>query len=162
LNFHEVDSSRPGNYRVYAWVNGSDHQELLNPAADSEANYGFGLSLDQELSDGLAAFARYGSQRESLSQIAQAWSVGLQASGAALGREGDTLGIAYGVAIIGDDWEAAESGNWGNEEHLELYYNYQVNDSLAISPNLQWVQNPNGETDNDDVWVFGLRAQLGL
>ena len=163
VNFKPAIGGRPGNYRIYGWFNGSDHVELKDPAETDENNYGVGLSFDQEITEWLGVFARYGWQRGSVSQVEHGWSAGLQFSGKLYGREDDTFGLAYGMTIIGDDWEDANSEiHAGDEHHIELYYNLKVNDHLNISPDIQWVENPNGDKDNDDVWALGIRAQVSF
>jgi len=163
INFKPEIAGHPGNYRIYGWFNGSDHENLKDPTKTREDNYGVGLSFDQEITESLGIFARYGWQRGSVSQVEHAWSAGLQCSGKFYGREDDTFGLAYGMAVIGDDWKDANSGiNAGDEHHVELYYNLKVNEHLNISPDIQWVKNPNGDRDNDDVSAFGIRAQLSF
>ena len=123
------------------------------------------MSFDQELTDLVTLFARYGRQRGRVSQVKHGWSAGIQCSGKFYGREIDTFGLAYGVAIIGEDWRAVDRSDGiksGDEHHVELYYNLKVNDHLDISPDIQWVKNPNGDRDNDMVWAFGIRAQLSF
>lgn len=165
VNFKPKIAKHQGNYRIYGWFNGSDHEDLNDSTKTQEDNYGFGVSFDQEVTDVFGLFARYGWQRGSVSQIEHAWSAGFQCSGKFYGREDDIFGLAYGMAIIGDDWKDVDRTNGINsadEHHVELYYNLKVNDHLNISPDIQWVKNPNGDSDNDDVWAFGLRAQLSF
>ena len=165
LDFKPKIAERQGNYRIYGWFNGKDHDDLKEPAKTKEDNYGYGVSLDQDITEIVTLFARYGWQMGRVSQVEHAWSAGLQCSGKFYGREDDTLGLAYGMAIIGDDWKDVDRGNGintGDEHHVELYYNLKVNDHLNISPDIQWVKNPNGDRDNDDVWAFGIRAQLSF
>ena len=161
INFMPEIAAYLGNYRIYGWFNGSDHEDLKDSTKTQEDNYGFGLSFDQEITESLGIFARYGWQRASVSQVEHAWNAGLQYSGKFYGREDDTFGLAYGMAVICDDWKDANSDiNAGDEHHVELYYNLKANEHLNISPNIQWMKNPNGDRDNDDVWAFGIRAQL--
>ena len=165
LDFKPKIAERQGNYRIYGWFNGKDHDDLKEPAKTKEDNYGYGVSLDQDITEIVTLFARYGWQMGRVSQVEHAWSAGLQCSGKFYGREDDTLGLAYGMAIIGDDWKDVDRGNGintGDEHHVELYYNLKVNDHLNISPDIQWVKNPNGDRDNDNVWVLGIRAQLSF
>jgi carbohydrate-selective porin OprB len=165
LDFKPKIGERQGNYRVYGWLNDKEHVDLKDPDKTGEKNYGVGLSFDQEITEVLTLFARYGWQRGSVSQIEHAWSAGLQCSGKFYGRKDDVIGLAYGMAIIGSDWEDTDRDNGirsGNEHHVELYYNLKVNDHLSLSPDIQWVKNANGDRDNDDVWAFGLRARLSF
>jgi len=160
-----VIAGRQGNYRLYGWLNDKEHEDIINPDKTHQEGYGFGLSCDQEITDCFGVFGRYGWQRGSVYQVEHAASCGCQLSGSCYGRSDDVIGLAYGVAIISDDWESVDraSGiNTGDEHHVEAYYNCRVNDNLSVSPDVQWVANPNGDKDNDDVWVFGVRAQMGF
>jgi len=156
-------AARRGNYRVYAWLNGKDHEDLRDSAGTKESNYGFGLSLDQEITNRLGLFARYGWQRGSVSRIERTWSAGLQCSARGFGGDGDVFGLACGEAIIGEAWkDLARAGgvNTGDERRVELYYNLRANEHLTICPDIQWVRNPGGDRDNGDVWAFGIRVQF--
>ncbi|MBN2034416.1 MAG: carbohydrate porin [Deltaproteobacteria bacterium] len=165
LDFKPKIAERLGNYRIYGWFNGKDHEDLRDPDKTKEDNYGFGLSFDQEISEVMTLFVRYGWQMDRVSQVEHAWSAGFQFSGKFYGREDDTFSLAYGMSIIGDDRKNADRGNGittSDEHHVELYYNLKVNDHLNLLPDIQWVKNPNGDRDNGDVWAFGMRAQLSF
>jgi len=158
-------AGRQGNYRIYGWRNGLEHDRLLSPEITDDANYGFGLSADQEISEGVTLFARYGHQRGSVSQMEHAWSVGVDITGKILRREEDSLGLAYGQAIIGKNWKSLDELTGidsGDEHHLEIYYRIKTNKYFSVSPNLQWVKNPNGDKGNNSVWAFGIRTYLNL
>ena len=161
IDFKPKLADRQGNYRVYGWLNGMDHDELTHPAETGKAGWGFGVSCDHELCDGCTIFARYGWQRGSLYEVEHALSAGVQFSGKYFGRENDHIGLAYGLAILGGDYKQTVSDP-GDEHHFEAYYQLHVNENLSISPDVQWVRNPNGDTDNDDVWVFGIRGTLSF
>ena len=49
-----------------------------------------------------------------------------------------------------------------DETHLELYYRYQVDKHLSISPDFQMVNNPGGDDAAGPVFIGGLRAELGF
>ena len=51
------------------------------------------------------------------------------------------------------------------EGHVELYYNFALNEYIHISPDLQLVWNPNGvskksDGDNDAIFISGIRARM--
>lgn len=147
--------NRPGNYRFYAWFNGSDHEKLDNSGQDS--GYGFGLSFDQEVADGVGVFLRYGWQDSDVYEFDNALSAGVSFSGKLWGREGDTLALGFGVAFLSDDYEKTLA-NADDEYHLEAYYAIQVNDHLTITPDIEWTDNPGGHADYDSFWVVSTRA----
>lgn len=152
-----------GNYRLYAWRNGTDHAAISDPSVLAGANSGFGLSVDQEAGHDLSLFGRYGSQRSEVACIRRALSGGVQLSGKAYGRADDALGLAYGYAILGRERKtaAALSGlEPANEHHWELYYKWKTSDGLELSPDIQLVRNPNGDGAAGAFWAFGVRANL--
>ncbi|MCK9275846.1 MAG: carbohydrate porin [Syntrophales bacterium] len=165
ISFSPRFTDRKGNYRIYGWLNGTDHEHLLDSSKTDAHNYGFGLSFDQEVLEFLTIFTRYGWQCGSVSQIEHAFSAGFQFTGNPYGRESDAFGMAYGMAVPGDDWKELKRSNGnnpGNEHHLEIYYTVKMNDHLNVSPDVQWVRNGNGDRASDDLWVFGIRAQLSF
>ncbi len=167
INFKpEFFYGREGNYRFYTWVNDKDHTKLLDATKSEERGYGFGLSFDQQFTDNLTAFTRFGWQDEEVYNCDMSWSTGLQLAGERWGRDEDVLGIAIGQVIPGDDYEKA--GNPAHKEgHLEAYYNIHINDSLSITPDVQVIQNPKGvksdsEGRDDMVVVLGVRTQISF
>ena len=137
-----------GNYRVYASLDGS------NP--DTKKGFSFGVSLDQQITDKLTLFARYGQSDEDVYELTQAWSAGGQYVGLLPDRKDDVLGFAYGqIQAIGD---IADS----QEKLAELYYKFKVNDQIEVAPIAQYLINPAGNSSTDDVVVLALRSQISF
>ncbi len=155
---------RAGTYRIYAWFNGADHEKFSDPESKTD-NYGFGLSLDQPLSPSLGIFLRYGRQRAGVAAVEHAISTGFELAGNPWNRPDDAFGLAGGILLMSDDWEDAQRAaglDPAREQHIETYYKLRINDNLSISPDLQWIHNPDGDAAADDVWSFGLRAQMTI
>ncbi len=151
--------NRPGNYRFYAWFNGARHPKLNAPGVDS--GYGFGLSFDQEVADGLGVFVRYGWQDGEVYKFDNALSGGVSLAGKFWGRENDTLALGVGVVFLSGDYESQLKNQGidpGDEYHVEAYYSYQVSAHLTITPDVQWTDNPSGYKDYDSFWVFSTRV----
>jgi carbohydrate-selective porin OprB len=89
------------------------------------------------------------------------WTLGVQLSGEIWQRERDTFGVAFGKTVLTDDYRKANV-HTGDESYLESYYRLGVTDRLAISGDLQWVKNAGGNSLANDVYIFGLRGQLGV
>jgi carbohydrate-selective porin OprB len=181
---------RQGNYRFYGWINGGDHEKwwvprdvrwpygyrLLgvepddlwwgnyqNRIQDNETGVGFGVSFDQELSDTVTAFLRFGFQDGDIYEAKYSWSLGGQIRGSLWNRPDDMLGVAYGQAVLSSDYERFLKHydiHPGDEGHFEAYYRYQVNDHLAISPDVQVINNIAGSEKVHTVTVLGLRGQV--
>lgn len=158
LNFKPGFLGKKGNYRFYGWINGTDHAEWDDPTADEEGT-GFGLSFDQEITDAITAFCRFGWQDEDIYEMEYYWTLGAAISGCVWGRDEDVLGIAFGQAILGDEYGDTLADD-GDESHLECYYSYKLNDHFTISPMIQVVTNPGGDDDADTVIIPGIRTQM--
>lgn len=169
LNFKPNLLERPGNYRVYGWLNDKDHIKWDNAAKIKEEGYGFGLSFDQELTDCIGAFVRYGWQNPEVYangsefSLEQSWSTGIRLAGSLWSRDDDIFAIAFGQVIPSDDYKKANSVKANSEEHLEAYYSFKANDHLTVSPDIQVIWDPyGGDAVNGDktVVVGGLRGQV--
>lgn len=177
LNVKPGFLGREGNYRLLAWSNGQNHTCWNDTAKDKEDAYGYGISLDQELTDVVGVFARYGWQDPDVvlstdpafdittaAGLEHAYSLGLQFKGSAWGRTEDVLAIAFGQAFPSDEYKNQDATRKADpENHLEWYYNWRVNDNFHLSPDLQVIWNPYGGdavNGNDTILVGGLRAQV--
>ncbi|MBU1397265.1 MAG: carbohydrate porin [Gammaproteobacteria bacterium] len=165
-----------GNYRLYAWTNGSATPYSNAAASDTERQSGWGLSADQQITETATVFARYGQATQGSVRFDQAITAGVELSGAAWGREKDRLGIAGGWLRASKDFEAdapvldadgVDGPDFGyapsGAEYLaELYYAWQVNEHLELTPDLQWIARPGADGAAEDITVVGLRATMGF
>jgi hypothetical protein len=78
-----------------------------------------------------------------------------------LGKEGSLGGIIVGM----EPWVAESSidveGFDDDAEtslHAEAFYQYQLNDNIAITPGVIYVNNPDNNEDNDDLFIGTLRT----
>jgi len=150
---------RPGNYRAYFWFDDAKHTKWSDPGTTTQVNFGAGTSIDQQLTDDLTAFARFGWEDPDVSTVEWAWSTGFQFEGTTWKRENDYIGFAIGMDIPSGDYE--DAGNYGDPEgHIEAYYNFYVNEHLAIAPDYQLIWNPNGNDNEDPINIIGIRGQL--
>ena len=155
-----------GNYRAYFFYSGTDHTKWESPEATKRPNYGMGLSCDQKLGEVFGWFCRLGWADPAVSQLEYHWSTGMQMTGKYWARPDDIIGVGVGQAIPGDKYGEADNPH-DNETHLEAYYNIKINEYLHISPDLQFIWNPDGVSDNNDgdadpIFVYGLRGQIGF
>lgn len=158
VNFKPNLLGQDGNYRAYFWHDDSSHTKWSDPGTISQRNFGFGTSCDQKILDYLTLFGRFGWEDPDVSIVEWAWSTGFQLDGILWKREKDYLGCAIGMDIPSDDY--GDAGNTSDSEgHIETYYNFHVNDNLHISPDYQFIWNPNGE-DRDPINIIGVRGQV--
>jgi hypothetical protein len=159
---------RPGNYRIYAWTNGQFVPYNDDAATTTARQTGFGFSIDQEVvSRALTVFARYGHSFSGPVRFDNAVTVGAQLNGYGWGRQEDRIGLAYGWLNTGAGFKAAAQTVYGYsptgaEQDIELYYAWQINKNLQLSPNVQWIVQPGGDSSAQNLWVLGLRAVAGF
>lgn len=162
---------RQGNYRLYGWLNNKDHIEWNDASQTKKKNYGFGLSCDQELTDCMGAFARYGWQNPKVYSsgsdfsLEQFWSVGLQVIGKNWDRLDDTFALAFGQIIPSNNYKKVNRLKGKSEKHFEAYYHFKMYKQISITPDLQIIWNPYG-TDaangSKTIFVGGIRAHLNF
>lgn len=174
---------RRGNYRLYGWWDGRKHlknQDLATANARTtpvyndnladQAQKGWGVSFDQEFAEGVKGFVRYSQTEDDLSRwdgdsawelipFDKLWTLGLELSGGLWQRENDAIGVAFGQTLLTDAYQQANV-NSDDEGYGEAYYRLALEERFSISGDLQWVQNAGGHSEADDVYIFGIRAQL--
>lgn len=154
---------REGNYRFHYIYDARNFTDVNS--GKTEENTGFGLSLDQEVADGIGLFARYAMQDEDLEEnlVKSSISGGVSLSGSLWNRENDVVGIAYGILSVNDKApDIAAISNSGDEGHFEIYYKLGFSDHFTLTPDLQVVTNAGGDADNDTITVYGVRAQMNF
>ncbi len=171
LSFKPIFFKKHGSYRFYMWLNDKNHTKWSNTTATKEKGYGFGLNLDQELSEVLGVFLRYGWQNPKVYMdgedfsLEQSYSVGFQLDGALWNRDNDIFGFGFGQVFPSSDYKNANGLKAKSETHLEAYYNFRMNDNLALSFDFQTVWDAYGADSNrggKPIVLGGLRIQVNL
>jgi porin len=160
------NGSMPGTYRVGLW---NDPQPKAN--SDSVKNnrddVGIYTSCDQVFykenddpddSQGLGIFFRYGYAPSKRNDITNFVSFGLQYQGLIDGRDEDVLGLGFARGYFSDSADVTYSDDYENA--VELYYNTKVNEMFNVSPAVQYITNPGGNSSSKDAFVAGVRVQV--
>jgi carbohydrate-selective porin OprB len=150
-----------GNYRLYGWYAGYNHSRLdgdRNFIAGRKAKgWGIGISADQQITEMLGLFGRFGWNNDDVYVVGWEASGGVNLKGLIPGRDEDNLGLGFAALIPGNRYAQNDP-----EYHLELYYRIAVTENLAFSPDLQYVWNPGGNSDNDSVFAGMLRGEFNF
>jgi high affinity Mn2+ porin len=189
-------NKRPGTVRLLAYLNTANmgsYQDaialsnLTGQAPDLRAvekfgniKYGFGLNMEQELSDMLGIFLRAGwndgkTENWCFSEIDQTLTVGLSANGSRWKRPDDNLGLAVAVNGISEDHRQylALGGkgfmigdgalNYARETIAELYYNFRpLKKGIWFTGDYQFCLNPGYNADRGPVNIFSIRVHAEL
>lgn len=123
----------------------ADESNILGQAADS----GFNFSASKLMGAWLS-FVRYGqSDNGSLLGIDESLSGGFLRYG--LGGKNNNLGVAV-------NW--ADANTEDDQVTLEAFYIMQLSSYWELSVDLQFVDNPANNLEQDSVFIYGLRTRL--
>ncbi|MDR3212339.1 MAG: carbohydrate porin [Azoarcus sp.] len=167
---------RTGNYRLYAWRR-RDVPRFYNETSSSHHS-GVGLSVDQQIGDGVLLFGRYGQLIHGKLPFNRAFALGAQINGTYWGRAADAVGIGASWLKASSSYKRAGGEGYYNAESFdantpdftftpsgaervaELYYRYQITPQFSLTPDVQWVRRAGANPDADTVTVFGVRANV--
>lgn len=176
INFKLEPMGKTGNYRVYYWNRqGRTRSDLANTANPNDTglvkaeNKGFGVSIDQKVTDAVGVWFRAGEQRKQVARFDRHLSLGASINGAAFGRPDDTIGLGVGTSRTGkvyrDYKKSQDAGFKGSAEtYMEAYYSFAVggaaeNSGFHITPDIQYVTNPGGDSNAGNLFIYGVRLQ---
>ena len=142
-----------------------------------QSKYGFGVSLEQNITDSVGVFARYSwnngqTEGYSFTDVNNSALVGVSIKGKPWARPDDVLGIAYASnGISGANRDYLEAGgsnffcgdgklNYQREGIFEIYYSFKVTKAFWLTADYQRIQNPCFNTDRGPVNVYTVRGHV--
>jgi hypothetical protein len=169
-----------GTYReaVNAFLAGADKTpNILLHEHFSALKYGFGYNAEQELTENLRVFGRFGwneGQHESFAytEVDQTAEAGADYVGNRWHRPADKIGLAVvSNAIKADHQNYLRLGglgfllgdgklNYGRENIVESYYNWHAWRGLFYTVDVQHINNPGYNRDRGPAWVGAVRAHI--
>ena len=175
-----VNHAHMGLYRdaVKAYLAGVDATpDIVKHETFGAVKYGFGLNAEQELTDNLRVFGRFGwneGQHESFAytEVDQTVELGVDYAGRSWGRANDKIGLAFvSNAIKRDHQEYLKLGglgfilgdgklNYAREDILEGYYNVHAWRGAFYALDGQFVEHPGYNQDRGPVLVESVRMHV--
>jgi high affinity Mn2+ porin len=172
-----------GTYReaVDAFLYGADQSlpapNILLHEHFGALKYGFGYNAEQELTENLRVFGRFGwneGQHESYvyTEVDQTAEAGADYTGTRWRRPADKIGLAVvSNAIKRDHQNYLRLGglgfllgdgnlNYGRENIVESYYTLHAWRGLFYSVDVQHINDPGYNRDRGPVWVGSVRAHI--
>jgi high affinity Mn2+ porin len=151
--------------------------EITAHPLQTTTKYGFGVNVEQPLTDWLGVFARWGwneGQHESYAytEVDESEQVGAGAQGARWKRKLDRAGLAFiSNGISRDHQEYLALGgvgfllgdgnlNYGRENIVETYYTLHVWRGIFTSLDAQYISNPGYNRDRGPVFAPALRLHV--
>lgn len=177
-------NGRPGSYKIGVWYNTSEGEDLYQDvnheprgltgldARERNGQYGVYLNFEQQITgtaggSGASVFLNISQADRATAQTDGQIALGLQYKGP-FGRPNDSIGVAVGAthnngryaryvrqvsgpdAVVGDGYEYVG----------EVHYTWSPIPSVYLRPNLQYVLNPGGTSQNHDAFVVGLKTGI--
>jgi high affinity Mn2+ porin len=174
-----VNSANMGVYRdqVIKAARSGTTPDITDHPWRITAKYGFGINLEQHLSQYLTAFARLGwndgrTESFAYTEVEQTLLQGIKANGLWWHRRHDQAGIALvSNAIKKDHQNYLNAGglgfllgdghlNYGRENTVESYYTMHIWRGLYIAPGVQHVNHPGYNRDRGPVVVPSFRTHV--
>jgi hypothetical protein len=169
-----------GTYReaVDAFLSGTDMTpNILLHEHFSALKYGFGYNAEQELTENLRVFGRFGwndgkTESFAYTEVDQTVEAGADYTGARWNRPADKIGLAVvSNAIKSDHQNYLKLGglgfllgdgnlNYGRENIVESYYNWHAWRGLFYAVDVQHINNPGYNRDRGPAWVGSVRAHI--
>lgn len=166
----EPDTANPGFYKT--------NYSVVNSRQYGRSKYGYGINLEQNLSDQIGLFARasYNDGKNEtwcFTEIDRALSVGTLISGSKWHRENDQIGVAYCASGLSNEHQnyLAKGGlgfmlgdgklNYGNEHLVESFYKISLlKDQITTSVVYQFIKNPGYNKDRGPMQVVSIRMHV--
>ena len=191
---HWLDPKRQGAVRVLSYVNHAhmgDYREavqqylagetatpdITQTAKFGNVKYGFGFNTEQEVTDNLRLFGRFGwneDQHESFAytEVGQTILFGGDYAGHQWHRANDKFGVAYVSNAIKRDHQnylhygglgflLGDGGlTYGREDIMEWYYNAHLWRGLYMMTGGSQIAHPGYNKDRGPVYVYSVRAHI--
>lgn len=175
-----VNHARMGNYRTAntEFVDGLVAvPDIIATRTSGAVKYGFGLNMEQQLSEDARAFARFGwnngkTESYEYTEVDQTFEAGGDYSGRRWGRVNDKLGVAFvSNAIKKDHQFYLQHGgrgfllgdgtlNYGRENIVESYYNLHTWRGVFYALGASYVAHPGYNRDRGPVIVPSVRMHV--
>lgn len=167
----------PGSYRIGTWFVPGERPVYFNSwgglraPKTSWSDTGFYLGIDQLVyreretpgdMQGLGLFCRYGYAHGQVNFLEHFWSAGASYKGLLPTRDKDTLAFGVAQGIVSGDYRRQIDGTADRETAYELYYAIQATPWLVVTPDMQFINQPGGNQDSRDAWVFGIRLRVNF
>ncbi|MEM7176128.1 MAG: carbohydrate porin [Pseudomonadota bacterium] len=163
INQDSKSSGLPGRYVLGAIYDSSDYEKFSDPNVNEDGNYGFYGIAEQMVyregaagsDEGLTAWASVTfSPEDDINTLPVGVFAGANYKGLIDGRDDDVTAFGVYYGLFSDDLPGQNS-----EVVFELNYRVQVAPSTYITPDIQYVLNPNGGGIQDAL-VLGFEASI--
>jgi porin len=148
-----------------AWRFGRSKAGLSDPQ-DRDSEYGGYASIERKLGANLVAYGRFGMANAEASRIGLYAGGGIVHDGGFLPDHADAIGLAFGYARNGSEYEHAMRAEGvavtAGELACEITWRIPFGEHLVLQPDVQYIVDPDTNPDIADALVLILRVELSL
>lgn len=151
---------------IGSWYHTTDFEDFDGGIRD--ANNGFYLLgekriwSEEDVTQGLGAFARIGVADSDRNQIARYFGFGLSYTGLVPSRDEDIAAVGFAFARNGNEYKDSDPEALGGETAIEANYRIGITPYLAVTPDFQYIVNPGAVKGVDDSFLVGIRVEIAL
>lgn len=156
--FGNLCADLPGSLATYYWSNPKAENAL---SGTEESHTGWGVSIDQHLTQDLAVFARTSRGISGTRLFDRGLTYGTQLKGSTWNRPDDHIALGF-AHLRPDPILVAQGAGKERESTAELMYAYALSESLVISADLQWIRNSAGDAQAPTAKLMGFRTKLSF
>lgn len=174
-----LNTARMGDYQQVLANPGQYGNDVANTRADGRHKYGFALSVEQQFTDTMGAFARLSwndghTESWAFTEIDRSAAVGVTQNGRPWHRPQDIVGAGVVVSGLSPWHERYLAGggygfiigdgqlNYAPEVVGDIYYKFQLNDLISVSGIYQPVINPGYNQDRGPVHLLSGRLHIAF
>jgi porin len=114
----------------------------------------------QDKTQGVGLFGRFGISDGEANAVETFYSIGVGGMGLIPDRDRDKFGLGYFFTQYADG--PSDLLGLADSQGVELFYNIEVAPWFHLTPDLQVIMNPGGDSDRDVAIVYGLRGQVSF
>lgn len=165
---HARPAGLPGSYRFGVFYD-TKRKSVFGTQETRRGDLGGYLNFDQFLylepgqeSQGLGVFGRWGRADPDVNRIEWFWSGGLHYEGLLPGRDADVLGLGFYGAVGSTRYRAQVDPDFEGETGMELYYKVVLTPWLHVTPDVQLILDPGGQSTASNALVGVLRLRVAF
>ncbi len=149
---------RPGTYRFIVWDESTTTARFVG-GGEKHGDGGVALSFDQQITDHLGLFTRYGYSDPSIHKINDYWSVGGTYAGLIPGRDDDVLGAGVALALLSSGYRQT-SGVASTQTQVDLHYTAAIRPWISVTPDIQLLVNPDHNPGPKTALIATLNVEM--
>jgi porin len=159
----------PGRFRIGAWLESGDKTKIGGAQGNERNDMGFYIGADQMIwkenddpddEQGLGLFARYGWADEDVERISGYWQAGASYRGLIPTRNDDVCGFSVSQTMLSKVYRQWVNANADRETVYEWFYLVRLTSWLLLTPDLQVITQPGGDTNDRNAVVGGVRCRV--